>query len=337
VTPNFFEIGLCAVLAAFGAVSVLASAVVFALWPLVRTRLAGFAPGNRALCLFALRLLPTALALAASLSVALPMFLEFEAPDTLEAPGGALEAMAAVGAGLGAVGAVRFFLALLRTRRILSAWRRTGRAATVAGARFPALRVSSRLPVVALAGWRRPVLFVADGVFTSCEPGLLEAMAAHEAGHWRVLDNAKHLMLAACGDLLTWSRTGRALLEEWEAAAEEAADDQALAAGTTPGDLAEAILAVVRLSPAERWPEPAAAWLYRGGCFERRVRRLLDGAAAPPASRSRWPSALAIAALLIGWGFAAEALHRPAHRLLERAVAGHRGEIRALVVVPPRH
>ena len=337
MTPNFLEIGACAVLAAFGAVSLVASGAVYALWPVARRRIAGFGPRTRARCLFALRVLPTALALAASVSVALPSYLEFESPRTTEVPGGTLEALAVLGLSLGALAVARFFCVLARTRRIVRSWSRAARPAVVSGVPLATLRVASALPVVALAGWRRPVLFIAGSVLDGCDPRLLGAIAAHEAGHRRSLDNLKRLLLGACADPLILSGAGRAIAAAWETALEEAADDAAIASGARPEDLAEALLAVARLAPAGAWSALPAAAFYQGGCLESRVRRLLtEGTRTVDEPHGRLRRAIMTLALLACWALAAEALHRPAHRLLEHAVVSHPAELRALVVVPPR-
>ena len=337
MTPNFFEIGACAVFAAFGAVSLVASFAVSFLWPLARRRVARLGPRARARWLLALRMLPTALALAASMSVALPSFLEFESPDTTEMPGGILEAFAVVGFVIGAAGVVRLCRVLARTRRVVRTWSRSARPAAVAGVAIPALRVSSPLPLIALAGWRRPVLFLSDAVIDGCAPRLLGAISAHEIGHRRALDNLKRLALAACCDPLARSAAGREITAAWEAAAEEAADDAAVALGAGPADLAEALLVVQRLAPSDAWPAVPAAAFYQGGCLEGRVRRLLaEGPAPVEAVPGRARRLLTALAFLACWALAAEALHRPARRLLEHAVVAQPGQLRGLVVVPHR-
>ena len=202
---------------------------------------------------------------------------------------------------------------------------------------MPAVRVASPLPIVALAGWRRPVLFMSGAVIDGCTPRLLGAISAHEIGHRRAFDNLKRLALAACCDPLVRTATGREITAAWEAAAEEAADDAAVSLGAQPADLAEALLAVERLAPAgARLVVPAAAF-YQGGCLERRVRRLLvEGRLPVEAQPGRARRLLTAVVFLACWALAAEALHRPARRLLEHSVVAHPGQLRALVVVRPR-
>jgi beta-lactamase regulating signal transducer with metallopeptidase domain len=201
-----------------------------------------------------------------------------------------------------------------------------------------AFRIDSPLPVVALTGSRRPVLFVAGCVLDRCETRLLAAMTAHETGHRRAADNLKRLLLSACVDPLGFSPAGRTIAAAWESAAEEAADDDAVAAGTSPADLAEALVFVARLSPHGAWPVVPAAAFYAGGTLERRVRRLIENPESHrdvtrPLRGRRIAAALLVAA---AWLLAAEALHRPMYRLVESAVHHSHHQLRGLVVDRPR-
>ena len=263
----------------------------------------------------------------------LPSFLEFEPRDTAEVPGQLLEWLAAAGLALGAIAVARLIGSGLRTRMAVRGWTRSAKPVALEGVELPTLRVESVLPVVALAGWRRPRLFVSGAVFDSCGPRLIAAIAAHETGHRRGFDNLKRLIFSGCADLLVGSRAEREILAAWNAAVEEAADDAAVASGSPSTDLAEALVAVARLAPAGRWPFVPAATFYRGGSLERRVRRLLEGGAPGPLPPRRpLRGVLVWLALVAGWLLAAEALHRPAHRLFEHGVSGRRGELRGLVV-----
>lgn len=329
---TFYVLGVCVVLATFGAVTLAASGALRLLWPLAKERIAELDPRPRARCLLALRLAPAGLGLLASASVSLPAYLEFEPRDTGEVAGVALLALAAAGLALAGLSAARFSWAAARTRRLSRAWARAAASVQVPGVAFPVYRLEGRLPVVALTGWRRPSLFIAGAVLDRCEPRLVYAIAAHETGHQRAADNLQRLLLAACADPLALSRAGREMAAAWEAAAEEAADDDALSSGTPAVDLAEALVSVARLAPLSTWPAMPAAAFYRGERLERRVRRLLRfQAAAHPATRGRAALAAPLLAAVL-WLLAAEALHRPVHRLVERAVERPQAELRALVV-----
>jgi len=337
---NFSIIVAVAVAATFGAVSLLASGLLALAWPALERRLERLTPARRARRLFALRLSPTALALLASVSVTLPSFLEFEPRDTNEVAGRFLSALAAAGAGLLAFGLARAIWRAARAEVLVR--RLTASAAPVAldGAGMPAWRVEIPVPVVALRGWRRPRLYVSGAVLDACPPRLLSAMAAHEAGHHRAADNFKSLLLSACTDPLGVTSVGRRMALLWETATEEAADDAAIAAGTRPADLVDALLAVARLGTGESWarvPEAATAF-YRGECLERRVRRLLNGPCVESVDDvGRGRRRAAILVLSVAWLLAAESLHRPVFRLVEQGVEHpSQPHLRALVVGHPR-
>jgi Zn-dependent protease with chaperone function len=328
---TFYLLGALVVFATFGTVTIVAAAAIQLVWPLLKDRLAAVGPRRRSRLLLALRLAPSALGLIACASVSLPAYLRFEPRDTDETAGTALLLLGAAGLGIAVLSAARLVRAALCTRNVRRAWTRGAAPVAIPGAGFPVYRLEERLPVVALAGWRRPALFVAGTVLDHCEPRLLSAITAHEAGHQRAADNLRRLVLTACADPLAFSQAGREMSAAWETAAEEAADDDALSSGTAAVDLADALVTVARLAPAERWPDVPAAAFYRGDRLDRRVRRLLRRpGAAPLPVRGRAAVAVLLTAAL--WLLAAEALHLPVHRLVERAVDQPQAELRSLVV-----
>lgn len=337
---GFYLLGAIVLCAAYGAVSLAVSGLVQLVWRFARRPIEALPARRRAARLLTLRLAPAAVAVLATLSVSLPSFLEFEPRDTEEVAGPLLAGFAALGAGLAGLGTARLVAARRRTRRVVRTWSIAARPARLEGVSIPAFRIDTPLPVVALTGSRRPVLFVAGCVLDRCEMRLLAAMTAHEAGHRRSADNLKRLLLSACVDPLGFSPAGRAIAAAWESAAEEAADDAAVAAGTSPADLAEALVFVARLSPHDGWPVVPAAAFYAGGTLERRVRRLVEDPVshrdvARPLGRRRRRIA---AALLVAaaWLLAAEALHRPMYRLVESVVHHPDHQLRGLVVDRPR-
>jgi Zn-dependent protease with chaperone function len=321
---TYFAIVSIAVAATFGAVSLAASGLLVLVWPAAEKRLASWPPARRARGLFALRLVPTALALLASASVTLPAFLEFEPRDTHEVAGRVLVALAAVGMGLLGLAGARFLWSAARTSSVARRFTATAAPAALPGTELLTMRLETPIPVVALHGWRRPRLYVSAAVLDGCAPRLLAAMAAHEIGHQRARDNLRGLLLSSCADPLTLIATGRRIVAAWEVAAEEAADDAAVEAGTQPQALIDALLAVARLAPAARWssvPSPASAF-YRGEALERRVRRLLDARPYDPtrSGRRRGRRVAAAALLLLAWLVAADWLHRPVFQLVEQGV-----------------
>ncbi len=301
------------------------------IWPLAKTRIAQLDPRPRARCLLLLRLAPAGLGLLATASVTLPAYWRFEPRDTHEAAGTSLLTLAAAGLLLLGLSAARLLWAAAGTRRLRREWTRCASAVAVPGVALPVYRLEGTLPIVALTGCRRPTLFIAGAVLDECAPRLVSAIAAHETGHQRAGDNLQRLLWTSSADPLAFSAAGREMAAAWETATEEAADDDALSSGTPALDLAEALLSVARLAPDSAWPTVPAAAFYRGGRLERRVRRLLrSGVARSVPSPGRAAAAALLLAML--WLLAAEALHRPIHRLVERSVTRPQAELRVLVV-----
>jgi hypothetical protein len=212
---------------------------------------------------------------------------------------------------------------LRATERLVRVWSRHAEAVSLDGVDCPVYRVETAAPIVALAGARNPRLFIASSVLDGCEPDLVAAMAAHEVGHWRSADNVKRLMLEGAADPLRLFAAGRRMFEEWESATEESADDDAIASGARPEDLAASLVRVARLASHASVPEAAgAAAFYRGEAFERRVRRLV----AAPSRLARSASSLGRAGGLLlllaasAWLAATPGLLEPLHQVFELIV-----------------
>ena len=332
---TFYVLGAYAVLATFGAVTLMMSGALRLIWPLSRTKIAQLDPRARARCLLLLRLAPAGLGLLATASVTLPAYWRFEPRDAAEVAGPALLALAAAGLLLVCLSMARLLWAAAGTRRLRREWARSACAVTVPGVTLPVYRLNGTLPIVALTGCCRPTLFIAGAVLDGCTPRLVSAIAAHETGHQRAWDNLQRLLWTATADPLAFSRAGREMAAVWETATEEAADDDALSSGTPAIDLAEALVSVARLIPASAWPAIPAAAFYRGERLERRVRRLLRSGVARSV-RAPGRAAATVLLLAVVWLLAAEALHWPLHRLVERAVSRPQAELRVLVVdIPP--
>ena len=183
-------------------------------------------------------------------------------------------------------------------------------------------RVESSSPIVALAGARHPKLYIAASVLDGCRPELVSAMAAHEVGHWHSGDNVKRLFLEGAADPLPLFPSGRRILEEWESASEESADDEAIALGASPEDLAESLVRVARLAVREPMSVAGAAAFYRGEAFERRVRRLIAFPArlVDPASGAGRRAAIVALFVAAAWLATAPNVLEPVHRALELIV-----------------
>jgi hypothetical protein len=273
---SYTLLGAFGLLAAFGIGSLAASALVLAAFRLLDGRIAAMAASSRARVLLGMRLFPTIAGALLSLGLILPTYLVLEPRRAGEMPGVTFWVFAAAGLVVAGRGVWRLVTTLLATERVVRVWSRQSEAVSLDGVDCPVYRVLTAAPIVALAGARHPRLFIASSVLDGCEPDLVAAMAAHEVGHWRSSDNMKRLMLEGAADPLPLFSTGRRMLQEWETATEESADDDAIARGARPEDLAASLVRVARLASRASIPEAAcAAAFYRGEAFERRVRRLL--------------------------------------------------------------
>ncbi len=320
---SFYSLGALGLLAAFGIGSLAGSALVLAAWRLMHGRIARMRAASRARLLLILRLCPTGAGLLLSVGMLLPAYLVLEPRRAGEIPGVTFWLCALAGLAVACRGGWNLVSTLLATERVVRVWSRDATPVALDGVGCPVYRLESAAPIVALAGTRKPRLFIASSVLDGCAPDLVSAMAAHEVGHWHSGDNVKRLMLEGAADPLPLFSSGRRMLEEWESACEESADDDAIAGGANPEALAESLVRVARL--ASRAPVPVAAIaaaFYRGEAFEKRVHRLL----AAPARLARNASGLGrTGGLLVrlaaaGWLAATPGVLEPLHQIFEAIV-----------------
>jgi hypothetical protein len=297
-------------LSCFALVATLTSAAIAIAGPAVSRRLDRYAPVPRASLLFRLRVLPGACAAVCAFGIALPIFLRYEPIDADETFARTLMVTAMAGAALLARGACRAVAALRATSAVMRAWRARGRRLWTIDAPIPVFAIEESFPTVAVVGFLRPALFIAERVLRECSPDEVRAMVLHECAHVTHGDNLKRFFIRACPDVL---RRGSALDRAWTSASEEAAD--ARAAGGDPGsalELARALIHVARLAPRASTLDVASAF-YLGGSIESRVRRLVDpGDSRPPQIRPAirvlaCTMALGVAALI---AVAAPAIHQ---------------------------
>ena len=237
--------------------------------------------------------------------VVLPAFHAFEPRGHDETVGASLAALSAVGALLFAGAAVRGWLSARATRQLVRAWSARACPIALADAPFPAARVDSAFPLVAIVGLLRPRLLVARRVLEACTPQELGAILAHEAGHLAAFDNLKRLLMRCVPDVLAFTPVGPGIERDWADAAEEAADDHAArTAGGRAVDLAGALVKVARMVPGRGHPALPASTLCHNETVERRVRRLLDrapgGSAAPWLFAARGLVSLLVAVAVAG-------------------------------------
>jgi len=312
----------CLTLIAYLAGVTAASAVAVGL---LRSALEPTDPARRARGLFLVRLLPASFGLFVALGLVLPSFLWLEPARTGERAGSGLVTFAAASGLVLLAGLARGAAGLFATRRLVRRWARRARPIALAGIALPAFAVDERFPLVAIAGWLRPRLYVSEKVLRHCTEAELAAIVSHEAGHLHRGDTWKRLLLRACPDLFALLPLGAEIEGLWADAAEQAADDHAAALSEARSlDLASALIRVARLAgPAHPGALPLTT-LYRGGGVRRRVSRLLSPRAAGPAGEAPRPlgavGALLLAAGVLGPAAAVLGLLHPVHRLLETVV-----------------
>lgn len=308
---TYWLLGAALTLSTFAVVAAVLSVVSAGTAALLSRRLQAVAPADRAARLFRLRLVPALGAAMAALGLTLPVFLVFEPRDTVEAVPVALAALSGAALAIVARGAWRAVASWRATRAAVRRWIARGRRLDL-GAPVPAFAIDDDFPLVAVAGFARPVLFIAERVLRECPDGEVRAMVAHECAHVTARDNLKRLWMRACPDVLP---RGGALERAWVAASEEAADAAAVSVCPASAyDLAQGLIRVARLAPVAA-PDLASAF-YLGGSVESRVRRLVSPPV-PVAVRSPRRFVLAAAALLaVGAGMFAPAIHHAIETLV---------------------
>jgi Zn-dependent protease with chaperone function len=291
---SFWLIAALAALATFAASTLLGSVVACVAVPSV-VRVVDAA--SRARWLVALRALPTAAGVALAVWVVIPAFVLFEPRGGEETPGAVLLVLALFGALWVAAAVRRAAVDLAATRRLGQLWATEGRAISLPGWAGPAHLIRHPFPLVSVVGVVRPRLFVAEQVVEALSESELRAVLAHETGHIASGDNLKRLILRLL-PALPWPGASSRLDEEWDEAAEEAADTHA----PNALELAAALVKTARLAPAgARLDLPVAAF-HRGDSVARRVRLLTEASewSPPEPPRRAWAYGLALAAALAG-------------------------------------
>jgi Zn-dependent protease with chaperone function len=249
----------------------------------------------------AVRLLPAASALLATLALVVPAFLIHEPARTEERPGTIAALLAAAGLVLAASLLRRTYRAWSATRRVLDEWERSAQPFAVPDTPAPTFRIANAFPVVAVVGVFRPRLFVARSVLHALTPDELHAVMEHEAAHLRARDNVKRWLMA-CAPSIGWRRAALSLERAWENAAEHEADRGAQGAL----DLASALVKTARLASGGAHLRIPAAAFHGGGDVARRVHELVAAEARPsdpPAPRraAMVAAAAALAMLPLAW------------------------------------
>jgi Zn-dependent protease with chaperone function len=244
-------------------------------------------PGTKANLLFALRLLPLALACVVTFGLVLPSFLEFEPSSTKEGMGFRLMALAILGALLLLGMLARGVSILHATSQAQRGWRERSERMNVATLRTPVYRVESGASLLAVTGILRPKIFVGSEIAEALSPDELRAALAHEMAHVSSFDNLKQFLLKSTR-APRWLKVLYQADAEWTNASEIAADREALAEGASVLDLSSALIKVGRLKRPLAGRDPVASHLVPSACsgaLEIRVTRLtemLEGRDAAP-------------------------------------------------------
>jgi beta-lactamase regulating signal transducer with metallopeptidase domain len=233
-------------------------------------------PSSAARLLFALRMAPLVLALFAVLAFCIPSYLWLEPEATAEKVGLFCVLTAMLGVAVWASALWRVTGAVRGTNRYLHECERHGQKIKVPGEAAPALLLSDRVPVLAVAGVLHPQLVISKRVMTELSSEQREAALSHERAHCDSSDNLKRFLILLAPDALPFCATFRGLERAWSKFTEWSADDQASA-----GDPQRALsLASALVNVAKMGSKPRVGYLscsLVGGAQElsERVDRLL--------------------------------------------------------------
>jgi Zn-dependent protease with chaperone function len=235
---------------------------------------------SRARLLFSLRTLPAIVALLAVALLLVPSYLTFEPRHTTESVSFKLGLLALLSATGIALSIYRGIATRRATAKLTSDWLERGRRIEIKGIEIEAWQIEHTFPLIAIIGFLRPRLFIANQVLEILTPEEISAALAHENGHLAAGDNLKRGLLQACRDALLIIPSGRLLDKAWSEASEEAADENAARQGNNVAlDLASALVKIARNIPQGARPTmPAGVFLLgdeetKG--IKSRVRRLI--------------------------------------------------------------
>src|ERR1700733_10525526 len=211
--------------------------------------------------MFALRMIPFAVATGVTLTLAVPSFLLLE-PRAGEEPMGPMPVVLGLcGMAMLLAGMWKAATALLRASRTVARWFNEAR---VIGARpidsmnsVAVRRISAAAPLLTAAGILRPSLWLSRTVEFVLTERELETALRHEVVHVRRRDNLRKLILRLV------AFPGMAELESaWREASEMAADDAAVSSATEALDLAAAVIKLSRVAPLEPSAELTTALVH---------------------------------------------------------------------------
>ena len=275
--------------------------------------------------LFALRLLPVALASVLVLGLCLPSYLWLEPKTAAERVGFACCVSALLGAAVWGASIARVLRSAAVSHGYARRCQQVGRETRVPGVPSPVLVLDDEAPLLALAGVVCPRIVISRGVLRALSPKQLEAALRHEQAHRTSRDNLRRLLLLLIPDVFPFFRIHATLEGYWGRLTEWAADDRAIEGDSLrPLSLATALVRVARMGATARLPELVASLVARDHDLSARVERLLRAVPAREERPGRVRALLGGVALVTVISLAA-AMLRPntlysVHRLLERLV-----------------
>jgi Zn-dependent protease with chaperone function len=299
----FELLGLSLLLAALLTFNSLASLIMTGVWRVASRFTTDWTAVSRARLLFSFRTLPAIVALLAVALLLVPSYLTFEPRQTTEPVSLKLGLLALLSASGIALSVYRGIATRRATAKLTSDWLQRGLSIEIKGIEIEAWRIAHTFPLIAIIGFLRPRLFIANQVLEILTPEEISAAVAHENGHLAARDNLKRGLLQACRDALFIIPSGRLLDRAWSEASEEAADENAARQGNNVAlDLASALVKIARSIPEGARPTmPAGVFLLgevETGGINSRVSRLI----ALAATEYRPASGRDIVARLCVWG-----------------------------------
>lgn len=238
-------------------------------WRLARRGLSHLSSRAVADGLLALRALPFAAAMLATLAFMVPSFLLLEPRVSSEPVGGVALFLGVCCLALFAAGAWNAAAAYARTSRAVAGW--LAEATALAQGPVPIFRIRPAVPALTVAGVCSPRVLVSDAASAVLSTRELEIAMKHELAHVRRRDNLKKLLFHVCGF------PGMTALETaWADAAEMSADDSAVRCADDALDLASALIKLSRFAPVRLGAALTTALVHDSGMVNARVARLLN-------------------------------------------------------------
>ncbi|HTR01222.1 MAG TPA: M48 family metalloprotease [Candidatus Acidoferrum sp.] len=183
-------------------------------------------------------------------------------------------------AGLVVLLAMMIWLAWHASRSLLLSRRLHRQLAAVAVARGPWQVLPETGPLVFTIGWRRPRIYITEGLLRQCSSAELTIMLAHEYEHGRRRDNAR-LLLGKLFLLPLPNVLASTMITDLQLFA-EASCDAAAARDNDSADVATTLLRMHRLVPSRfHLAGSEMTTAFTGAEVERRIRLLLENRLSP--------------------------------------------------------